>query len=193
MCLASSSFSRGHFTSSSLSASCGPSPCSLHHFTSALSWALVLHPTSCPLSLYLGLRRVHLLSKDKDAGRVQALLHQSVPSEKLVGWKFRVGRTCHTWPIGYLSWIISIGKSEGPGILIRRVIVRLSKRPSCAMALLIFYARLTNWLPSEGPPSLCRIRSVIEPPNDGPSVPSQAIRLPGMACTCRCSPPLPSG
>ncbi|OAG41440.1 hypothetical protein AYO21_04382 [Fonsecaea monophora] len=37
---------------------------------------------------------------------VEALLHRHVGSEKLVNWKFKSGQACHTWPIGYLNWII---------------------------------------------------------------------------------------
>jgi hypothetical protein len=37
---------------------------------------------------------------------VEALLRRHVPSEKLAKWKFKSGRVCHTWPIGFLNWII---------------------------------------------------------------------------------------
>ncbi|KAL6248840.1 hypothetical protein RBB50_003903 [Rhinocladiella similis] len=37
---------------------------------------------------------------------VQALLRSRVPREDLAGWKFQHGQVCHTWPIGWLYWII---------------------------------------------------------------------------------------
>ncbi|KIX02692.1 uncharacterized protein Z518_08634 [Rhinocladiella mackenziei CBS 650.93] len=37
---------------------------------------------------------------------VQSLLLSRVSTEKLTGWKFKSGQTCHTWPIGWLNWII---------------------------------------------------------------------------------------
>lgn len=37
---------------------------------------------------------------------VQALMRSKVDAETLSKWKFRSGESCHTWPIGFMNWII---------------------------------------------------------------------------------------
>jgi len=37
---------------------------------------------------------------------VQALMRSKVDAQTLSKWKFRSGESCHTWPIGFMNWII---------------------------------------------------------------------------------------
>lgn len=44
--------------------------------------------------------------RTRTPAEVQALLRSRLSSEQLAGWKFQSGQACHTWPIGWLYWII---------------------------------------------------------------------------------------
>ncbi len=37
---------------------------------------------------------------------ILSMLRKQVPSDELAKWEFRCGETVHTWPVGWLHWII---------------------------------------------------------------------------------------
>lgn len=45
--------------------------------------------------------------RTRTPAEIQALLQRRVSEDKLDNWTFKSGQDCHTWPFGWLYWIIA--------------------------------------------------------------------------------------
>lgn len=51
--------------------------------------------------------------RTRSAGEVLALLNRGDGKGKsLQGWKVRSGQEMHTWPVGYMNWVIGVRENE---------------------------------------------------------------------------------